>query len=402
MTLNLIIMSLLSLTVTTVFYPFALRYARKHKIVDNPDARKLHRLPVPVLGGVAVYAGILAGCVAMWFFIPRASFNWSLMAITTMLVIGVWDDIKNLSAILRLFVQFGIVGAYIAFTGQYIGSLHGLFGIHDISPWFGIPLSLITGVGIINAINMIDGVDGYSSGYGIMACVSFAVVFIATGRMVWASLALITASALVPFFMHNVFGAKTKMFIGDGGTMMLGAMMTVFVLGALSDNLGSQLESHGIGVVAMTMAILCIPVFDTLRVMFARIFRGYSPFRPDKSHLHHLFIDMGFSHLGAALSILLMNLFVILVWLVLWLCSASINVQTIVVVLQGTGVTFGFYWFMRKQQHYGPLRPDGRPQGSTLWHLYRIHGKRTKVEQSRTWKALQRFVDSNWPVKKVK
>lgn len=402
MTLNLIIMSLLSLTVTTVVYPFALRYARRHKIVDNPDARKLHRRPVPVLGGVTVYAGILAGCIAMSFLIPRASINWSLMAITTMMVIGVWDDIKNLPAILRLIVQFGIVGGYIAFTGNYIGSFHGLLGIHQISPWVGIPLSLVAGVGIINAINMIDGVDGYSSGYGIMACINFAVVFIAADRTVWASLAVITASALIPFFLHNVFGDKSKMFIGDGGSMMLGALMTVFVLGVLSNSLGAKMEAHGIGAVALALAILCIPVFDTLRVMTARIVRGHSPFRPDKSHLHHLFIDMGFSHLGAAIAILLMNLFVVLVWLLLWLCGASINVQTAVVVILGVGVTFGLYKFMRKQQYSGPLRPDGRPQGTRLWHVYRIYGRRTKVEKSSTWLALQRFVDSKWPAKKRK
>lgn len=396
MTINLIIMSLLSLTMTTVIYPFALRYARRHKIVDNPDARKLHRLPVPVLGGVAVYAGILVGCIAMWFFIPKASINWSLMAITTMMIMGVWDDIKDLSALLRFAVQFAIVGAYIAFTGHYIGSLHGLLGIYEISPWVGIPLSLVAGVGIINAINMIDGVDGYSSGYGIMACISFAVVFITIERWVWASLALITVSALIPFFMHNVFGAKTKMFIGDGGTMMLGALMTVFMLGALSPNTGARLSSHGIGVAAMTLAILCIPVFDTLRVMTARMLRGHSPFRPDKSHLHHLFIDMGFSHIGAAIHILMMNLIIILAWLLLWLCGASINTQTIVVVLLGVAVTFGFYKFMRWQQHSGPLCPDGSPQGTSLWHAYCVWGSKSRVEKSRGWLALQKFVDSNW------
>ena len=329
MKLKLIIMAVLSLVVTTVVFPIVLRYARLHHVVDNPDARKLHRMPVPVMGGVAVYAGILAGCLAMFFLVPNSSMNWSLMALTTMLVLGVWDDTKNLSAVFRLVVQFGVVGAYMWFTGYHIGSFFGAFGIHEISPWIGIPLSLIMGVGTINAINMADGVDGYSSGFGIMACASFAVVFIAVRQPVWSCLAVITASALVPFFMHNVFGKKTKMFIGDGGTMMLGFLMTIFELGALSPIRGSQLESHGIGVAAMTLAILCIPIFDTLRVMTARMVRGHSPFRPDKSHLHHLFIDMGFSHLGTAIAILLMNLIVILAWLLTWLCGGSINTQTV-------------------------------------------------------------------------
>ena len=127
-------------------------------------------------------------------------------------------------------MQFGIVGGYIAFTGYYIDSFHGFLGIHEISLWVGIPLTLVAGVGIINAINMIDGIDGYSSGHGIMACSCFAVLFFITGQRVWTSLAVIVEGALIPFFMHNVFGSRSKMFIGDSGTMMIGFLMTIFIL----------------------------------------------------------------------------------------------------------------------------------------------------------------------------
>lgn len=400
--LILVILSFLSLIVTTVVYPFVLRYALRHQIVDNPDARKLHRLPVPVMGGVAVYAGILAGCLAMWFLVEGASIHWSMMAVTTMLVLGVWDDMKNLSAILRLLIQFGIVGAYIGFTGHYIGNFFGLFGIHEISPWLGIPLSLVAGVGTINAINMIDGVDGYSSGYGIMASAGFAVLFIAVSHPVWSCLAVIVVSALIPFFFHNVFGVKSKMFIGDGGTMMLGFLMTIFLLGAFSSNHGPKLEAQGVGMAAMTLAMLCIPIFDTLRVMTARIMRGHSPFKPDKTHLHHLFIDMGFSHFGAAISILLMNFTVIVVWLLLWLCGASINTQTCVVVLMGVSSTFGFYKLMRWQQNKGPIDDDGQPQGTPLWHAFCRFGSLSHIEKGVIWQFLQKLVDSNFFVKKIR
>lgn len=399
---KLIIMALLSLIVTTVVYPFVLRYALRHQIVDNPDARKIHRQPVPVMGGVAIYAGILVGCLAMWFLIDRASIHWSLMAVTTMLVLGVWDDMKNLPAILRFIVQFGIVGGYMLLTGYYIHDFYGFLGIYEITPWLGILLTLVTGVGIINAINMIDGIDGYSSGYGIMACSCFAVLFIIIGPSVWASLAVIVTAALIPFFFHNVFGVKSKMFIGDGGTMMLGFLMAIFAIGALSTRRGPELVAHGIGVIAMTLAILCIPVFDTLRVMTARMLRGRSPFKPDKSHLHHLFIDMGFSHLGASLSILSLNLIVILVWLLLWLCGASINTQTCVVVLMGLTVTFGFYKLMRWQQHSGPIGDDGQPLGTPFWHAFCRIGKLSHKEGGSVWHVMQKFVDENLFVKKKK
>lgn len=395
-TMKLIIMALVSLTVTTVVYPFVLRYALRHHIVDNPEARKIHRMPVPVMGGVAVHAGILAGCIAMTLLVSGASIHWSLMTITAMLVLGVWDDIKALSAILRLFVQFGIVGGYMAFTGYYIGSLHGFLGIHEISLWVGIPLTLVAGAGIINAINMIDGIDGYSSGYGIMACSCFAVLFFIVGQRVWTSLAVIVAGALIPFFMHNVFGSKSKMFIGDGGTMMIGFLMTIFTLGALSMNEGRRLESQGIGVIALTLAVLCIPVFDTLRVMTVRMLRGRSPFKPDKSHLHHLFIDMGFSHLAASIVILSINFSVIVVWLLLWMTGASVNVQTWTVILMGMAVTFGFYKLMRWQQHSGPIGADGLPQGTLLWQTACRIGRWSHIEKGKGWHFMQTMVDGRW------
>lgn len=399
--LVLVIVSLLSLTVTMVAFPFVLRFAHRHNVVDNPNERKLHRLPVPVMGGVAVYAGILAGCLAMFFLVPHSSLNWSFMAMTTMLLLGVWDDIKNLPALFRLAVQFGIVGAYMWFTGYYIDNFYGFLGIHAISPWIGIPLSLVLGVGIINSINMIDGIDGYSSGYGIMSCVCFAVLFIVVNQSVWSCLTVIVASSLLPFFMHNVFGKKSKMFIGDGGTMMLGFLMSIFALGALSLRSDFELESHGVGIIAMTAAVLCIPVFDTLRVMTARMVRGRSPFKPDRSHLHHLFIDMGFSHFGATVAILSTNLAVILVWLLMWLCGASINVQTFVVMLMGFAVTFGFYKLMRWQQHSGPIGEDGCPQGTPLWHAFCRMGQKSHVEKGKGWHALQKFMDSNWLMEKM-
>ena len=198
------------------------------------------------------------------------------------------------------------------------------------------------------------------------------------------------------FFMHNVFGRKSKMFIGDGGTMMIGFLMTIFVLGALSLRRGEWLEAQGVGVVAMTLAVLCIPVFDTLRVMTVRMLRGCSPFRPDKSHLHHLFIDMGFSHLAASIVILSMNFTVIVVWLLLWLAGASVNVQTWIVALMGMAVTFGFYKLMRWQQHSGPIGDDGHPQGTLLWQTACKIGRWSHVEEGRGWHFMQTMVDGRW------
>ena len=228
-----------------------------------------------------------------------------------------------------------------------------------------------------------------------MASLTFGVFFGLSREGSMAVMCSLTAGALIPFFLHNVFGKKTKMFFGDGGTLMLGALLAFYVFGILWERSRCNvLEQQNVGLIALTLAVLCIPVFDTLRVMTMRMLRGRSPFKPDKTHLHHLFIDMGFSHLGAAAFLLFINLSIILLWLLLWLLGASIDVQTIAVLLMGLSVTYGFYIFMRRQQRGGPLDADGKPQGKWLWHRFCYLGYLSHhLELGRGWKFLRWMVD---------
>ena len=384
-----------AMVISGLVYPVALDYAKRHNIVDNPNARKLQRVPVPVLGGLAVYMGILCGCLVMQFFVNEPYIWWGMIGMTVMLFIGMWDDIKLLSANFRFLVEVLLVGAFMWQTGIYFDDLHGLWGIHQLDPWLAIAASLVLGVGLINVMNLIDGVDGYSSGYGMLASVCFAVLFWTVWNNVLVSLALITIGALLPFFMHNVFGIRSKMFIGDGGTLMLGMLMTLFVFYSLSSRgRCAMLENEGVGLVALGFAIISIPWFDTMRVTFMRILRGKSPFRPDKTHMHHLFIDMGFSHLGAAFSILLMNLSVVLVWFALWYLGASIEVQTYVTIGMSFLLTFGFYKLMKKQQNSGPRDEEGYPQGTALWHWFCHLGALSHRENGPSWRILRWLMDN--------
>lgn len=389
-----IIVFIVALLTSAMVFPMALRFARKHDIVDNPNARKLQRVPVPVFGGIVVFLGVLAGWLVLMLFMKSEVLSWGLVAMTIMMAIGMWDDMRDLSATLRFVIEFALVGAFIAVTGVYIDDFHGLWGIHELTPWLAIPLSLVVGVGIINAVNLIDGVDGYSSGYGILACVCVAIAFWQVWNPVMVCLTVIVIGAIIPFFLHNVFGARSKMFIGDGGTLMLGTLMAVMIFCSLSSKFGLEaLEDKGMSLIAFTIAVACIPVFDTLRVMTMRILRGNSPFKPDKTHLHHLFIDMGFSHLGAALSILLINASVVLIWLLSWKLGASIDVQTYIVVALGFAVTFGFYKYMKNQQNGGPVDEEGYPQGSKVWHIAQKVGDFTHREDKRFWRTMRDLMD---------
>ena len=390
-----ILVTVVSFVASALMFSPVLWFAQKFDIVDNPNARKLQRVPIPVMGGMVVYIGILIGGLVLSIFMRSPVMGWGLLAMTIMMIMGTWDDVEDISASLRFLIEIGLVLGFMHLTGYYIDDLHGLWGVHELSPWVGIPLSLTLGVGSINAVNMIDGVDGYSSGYGMMACTCFAVMFWIAGEPMMACMAMIVSAALLPFFMHNVFGRRSKMFIGDGGTMMLGMIMNVFSFYALSGHGKCEwmAEEWNLTLTGIVLAIGSIPVFDTMRVMSSRMLHGHSPFKPDKTHLHHLYIDMGFSHLGAAFSILLLNFLVVVITLITWKLGASIDVQTYLVFAMGIGLTFVLYPFMRKQQLGGELDEEGYPKGTLLWKIICKIGSMSHMERGKVWKALRRFMD---------
>lgn len=346
--LTLFIVALLA---TWWIFKKVLRIALMKNIVDNPDARKLQKVPVPVLGGVAVFFGMIVALT-----VTRLTFGtYSLFAImgvmTIMLYTGTIDDILSLTPRIRFLIEILVV-LLLIFTNQYsLNDFHGLWGIHQIPEWIAIPLTVFACVGIINAINLIDGVNGLSSGYCIFACSVFGTAFILGDDKDAASLAILAIGALIPFFCHNVFGKKSKMFIGDGGTLLMGTIMSSFVIGALNVNSPlAEKVAPNFGMIPFTVAVLAIPVFDCLRVMLARIARGTSPFYPDKTHLHHLLFDLGFSHVGTTGTELLANLFVLGSWYLSYKLGASVELQLYIVVILGLLVTFGFYAWARTQQ----------------------------------------------------
>ena len=184
------------------------------------------------------------------------------------------------------------------------------------------------------------------------------------------------------------------MYIGDGGSLMLGAAMVVFVFGVLSkDSVSSQLADRGMGLIPFTLAVLAIPVFDTLRVMSARIMNGKSPFHPDKTHLHHLFIEMGFSHAGTSLSIIAMNSLIVIIWFLSYLLGASVDWQLYIVLFLGILETFGFYRFMKTQQSVN----DG--EGSELYRWFTRRGARTQIEKKGFWRWMRHLADDILSIK---
>ena len=378
------VLFIVSLCATWWIFKKVLNIAKLKNIVDNPDARKLQRVPVPLLGGMAVFFGMIVAFATAGVIYNVSDLFAIICVMSIMLYVGTMDDIIGLTPKTRFLVEILVVLLLIYCNDYSINNFHGLWGICEIPQWIAVPLTVFACVGIINAINLIDGVNGLSSGYCIVACLIFGFTFLLVGDVNMASLAILSVGALLPFFCHNVFGKASKMFIGDGGTLLMGTVMSAFVINALkSDSLLAASSPDNFGVVPFTLAVLVIPVFDTLRVMTARIVRGTSPFNPDKTHLHHLLFDLHFSHVGTTGTELLANLLVIASWLVSYKLGASIDLQLYIVIVMGLLITFAFYRFARTQER----------KQTKIYHCLTKVGDWTHVGHTAWFERFRDFLD---------
>lgn len=375
--------ALAALLATLWIQPHILRVAKEKNIVDNPNARKLQRIPIPVMGGVVVVFGLLIGVMSFNLFGNFNNMFPVFAAVTIIMLVGLIDDIRGLSPSIRFVIEILLTLFLIYTTGKQINDFHGLWGIDTLTMWASIPLTVFACVGIINAINLIDGVDGYSSGYCIMASAMFGYAFYRLGDIRMVVLAAIIVASLLPFFFCNVFGKQCKMFIGDSGTLSMGIIMSSFVTNLLTASTSLDEVGIDVGLIPFTLAVMCVPIFDTLRVMGARITRGNSPFHPDKTHLHHLFIDLGFSHIGTTFTILCMNSFVVLMWYLSYRLGASIDVQLYIVIGLSILITFVFYRVMRRQMY----------RNGKIYRIMKVIGRNTHIERKGIWLKIQQILD---------
>lgn len=347
---SLLLPFVVAMMVVVVTQPSLVKIAQMKQIVDNPSARKLNKKPVPVLGGVAIFFGVIFSVGVAGYYVEGLDIEFEIIiAMLVMLYTGVGDDILQLSPSLRFALQIFTVGLMMFLGGIYIDNFHGLWGIYRL-PWYvAVGLTTFSCVGIINAINLIDGVDGLCSGFGVFASLLFAVCFRRMGDISYVVLSLAVAGALIPFMLHNIFGKRYKMFLGDGGSLVLGFICSLYVMRIIQS--GDEVVTGS--TISFTLAVLAVPVFDTIRVMAARIINRRSPFSADKTHLHHMFIDLGFSHVATSVVIILLDALVVMVWHMCNVWNLSPEHQLYVTITAGVWVTSGLYYGIDyiKRQH---------------------------------------------------
>ena len=370
-----------------------LKIAMLKGLTDNPDARKLQKLPVPIMGGLAVYFGLLAGmmvAIAFSHFLGRGDIDICLFPVFTsmsiMLYVGATDDILGLSPISRFIIEIGTILCLIFSSGMCIDSFHGMWGIWDFSWWIAVPLTVIAGVGIINAVNMIDGVNGLSSGLCFTCCILFGMAFINAQDADNTILSFTMAGAIVLFYIHNVFGSKSRMFIGDAGTMVLGVLITWFVISLLSkvNHAPYYADNTNVNMIAFALSVMSVPVFDTLRVMTMRIYHKQNPFHPDKTHLHHVFVNVGVSHFITSTVEICISLLITGVWALSIALGCGMDTQLYVVIVTAIFFVWGTYAFLR----YHAKRHTG--------FMHKISGfsVRTHLGNHIWWQKITAWLDS--------
>ena len=297
--------------------PVIIRIAREKKLFDVPDDRKNHQTSVPTLGGLGIFATITTVSLT---FINTCGMNGGGIAssltslppiiagLTIIFFIGMKDDMLNISASKKLSAELIALFVLTVVGDVRLSSLQGMFGIGEINYITSIVLSMFAGIVIINAFNLIDGIDGLAASVSILGSGIFGAFFVSTSEWEYAVLSFTILGALIPFFLYNVFGHSNKIFMGDTGSLILGFVMTVLIFRFNEMNVTPIMRYYFLAGPALSFAVIIIPMFDTLRVFFIRMIRGKSPFTADRRHIHHVMLDLGFSHLQTTMILIAVNM----------------------------------------------------------------------------------------------
>lgn len=298
---------LFAVSLGMVIIPRILVISHKKRLYDVPDARKVHTMPVPRLGGLSFFPVILMSMFLVIGFrlyfwdvnVSGLSFNmlyeylFLFVGMTLLYLVGVCDDLVGVGYRYKFVVQ--IAAAFLlVLSGNWFDSFGGLFGIYSVPVWVGVPFTVFIVVYITNAINLIDGIDGLASGLCCIALSVLSVIFFLRGQYVYALLAICTLGILMPFWCYNVFGNANrghKLFMGDAGSLTLGYVISFLIIHMSVTNEVSPTLSNPYMVIAFSTVL--VPLLDVIRVVLHRLREHKNPFLPDKNHFHHKLLRTG-------------------------------------------------------------------------------------------------------------
>jgi UDP-GlcNAc:undecaprenyl-phosphate/decaprenyl-phosphate GlcNAc-1-phosphate transferase len=298
--LFLILAAITAFVVAFLILPVLIKYSLKKNLVVEPGRRKLHKSSMPSLGGVAIFIGFLSSSL-MWVSLEEwLTVRYLIASLLIIFFLGIRDDLVPFNAWRKMIGQAAaIVG--LLFSDVKIDSLYGLFGIYEIPFIASVILTAGFIIIVTNAYNLIDGLDGLAGTIGTVSFIAFGFWFYFAGQHLFSLLCFSMAGGMLAFLVFN--WEPAEIFMGDTGAMVGGMLLSILTIHFMNTNYnlpdGNPVKfSATIGAAA---CFIVVPLSDTVRIIILRISRGQSPITPDKSHIHHGLIRLGFSHAKATL-----------------------------------------------------------------------------------------------------
>lgn len=300
--IELSIFGILAFTLALCTIPLMRIIAQKLKLVDVPNARKVHQTAIPLIGGLVI------GMIVLLLMGISGYNSWKeiLPIIVTsyvMLFVGTLDDKTDIKAKYKLAIQL-CVSVILVTSGIRINSLYGLFGIYDINLYVQYFLTVLVITAAVNAFNLIDGIDGLAGSIAGIGFGMFFIIMLIEGNFGLAKIGLLFIGSIAAFLKYN-FSGKNKIFLGNSGSLFLGYLL--ICLGIYITKFDSTTSRFPYGIFFI-LFVFTVPVIDSARVYTDRILRGTSPFKADRSHIHHHLLQLGLTHKKITLIFVLTNI----------------------------------------------------------------------------------------------
>lgn len=360
----LILVFVTSFFVVLLSTPSLIKVAILKRLFDAPgDTRKLHTRMIPTIGGIIIFAGTVFS-YSLWFpsqkmhdsiqlFNAMNDYKFIVSTLLVMFFVGVKDDIIGTAPVKKL-VAHVLVGMVLVLMADIrIVSMHGIFGVDVLPFWASVFLSLFTYIVVVNAFNLIDGVDGLAGGVGFIASSAFGAWFAFAGDYAMAALAIALSGSLFGFLFFNF--SPAKIFMGDSGSLTIGLIISILAIRLIGYDVTAIHNEFVLNISKpiFAMAVLVYPLIDTLRIFIYRAVQGVSPFSADRNHLHHRLIDIGCSHKKTVLIIYSVNIFIIGLTLLLSGTGLNPNYSLIIVALTALFIA-QIPFFIKKKKNRAP------------------------------------------------
>lgn len=285
-----------SFVIAFLIVPVIIKYSLQKNLVDIPGRRKIHKKVTPSMGGIAIFLGFFISSLIWIDMQGWGSIKFILVALFVIFFIGVRDDLVPLRAMVKLMGQIMAASLVIFLFDLRIKTFYGLFGVYELPEWISILMTYFTIIVITNSFNLIDGLDGLAGTLAIVALTAFGIWFFLIDDQIFSILSFAMLGAIFAFLIFN--WEPSEVFMGDTGALVIGMMLAILAIHFIDLNyhlpVGTPYKFSGS--VGTAACFIMIPLVDTLRIVILRLSKGQSPFKPDKSHIHHAIMRLGMSH----------------------------------------------------------------------------------------------------------